>query len=125
VLPLIVIGGVIGAVASAAKGVSWLSDQIESAQGSGSAGGKPGPTPLSKEQASAFAATLAAQTAGQGLPPSLPVSTAPNAVPQLNGTDYAMLDRMKAGLAAYDRVGQRHGNHAGAVAEAPGDNSSR
>ena len=122
-LPLIAVGGVIGAIASVAKGASWLSDQIGSAQGSGSAGGKPGPTPLSEEQASAFAATLAAQTAGQGLPPSLPVSTAPTAVPQLNGTDYAMMDRMKAGLAAYDRVGERHSNHAGAVAEAAGNDS--
>ena len=120
-LPLIAVGGVVGAIVSAAKGVSWLSDQIGSAQNSGSAGNKPGPTPLSKEQASAFAATLAAQSAGQGLPPSLPVSTATNAVPQLSGTDYAMLDRVKAGLAAYDRVGERHGNHAGAVAQ-PGGN---
>lgn len=122
-LPLVVIGGVVGAIATAAKGISWLSDHIESAQGSGSAGGKPGPTPLSKEQASAFAATLAAQTAGQGLPPSLPLSPAPNAVPQINGTDYAILDRVKAGLAAYDRVGERHGNHAGAVAEAARNHS--
>ncbi len=122
-LPLIVIGGVIGAVASAAKGVSWLSDQIESTQSGGSAGGKPGPMPLSKAQASAFAATLAAQTAGQGLPPSLPVSTAPSAVPQVNGTDYAVLDRVKAGFAAYDRVGEHHSNHAGAVAEAASNDS--
>jgi hypothetical protein len=123
VLPLIAIGGVIGVIVSAAKGASWLSDQVGSANGSGSAGGKKGPTPLSNQQASSFAATLAAQTAGQGLPPSLPVATSPSAVPQLNGTDYVMLDRMQAGLSAYDQVGERYGSHAGAIAQPEGNNS--
>jgi hypothetical protein len=34
-----------------------------------------------------------------------------------------MLDRMKAGLAAYDQVGERYGNHAGAIAQPEGSNS--
>ena len=38
-LPLLVIGGVIGAVASIAKGGSWLSSQVSDANGSASAGG--------------------------------------------------------------------------------------
>lgn len=121
--PIAIVGGIIGAVVSVAKAADWLSDKLDSAKGAGSVGGKPGPTKLTEAQASAFATTLAAQTAGQGLPPSLPVSTAPTAIPQLNGTDHAMLDRMKAGLMAYDHVGERHGNHAGAVGQPEGNNT--
>ena len=109
---------------SVAKAADWLSDKLDSTKGSGSVGGKPEPAKLTEAQASAFAATLAAQNAGQGLPPSLPVSTAPIAIPQLSGTDYAMLDRIKAGLSAYDHVGEHRGNHTAAVAP-PGDDNSR
>ena len=121
--PIAIVGGIIGAVVSVAKAADWLSDKLESANGAGSAGGKPEPTKLTEAQASAFAATLAAQTAGQALPPSLPVSPAPDTIPQLRGTDYAMLDRMKAGLVAYNHVGEHRGNHAGAIAQAKDDRS--
>jgi|SRR5579863_3005642 len=114
-LPLLAIGGVIGAIMSVAKGASWLSDQISGAKGTGSAGGKSGPTPLTDAQASAFATTLAAQSAGQSLPPSTPIATPPNLVPQINGPDYSMLERIKAGVAAYTQIGEHYGNHAGAI----------
>lgn len=121
--PIAIVGGIIGAVVSVAKAADWLSDKLDSAKGAGSVGGKPEPTKLTEAQASAFAATLAAQTAGQALPPSLPVSIAPNAIPQPHGTDYAMLDRIKAGLVAYNHVGEHRGNHAGAVAPPRDDHS--
>jgi hypothetical protein len=116
-LPLLAVGGVIGAIMSIGKGASWLSDQISGAKGTGSAGGKAGPTPLTGAQASAFATTLAAQTAGQTLPPSTPVATPPNLVPHVNAPDYSMLERMKAGIAAYTQIGEHYGNHAGAIGQ--------
>lgn len=121
-LPLLAVGGVIGAIMSVAKGASWVSDQISGTKGTGSAGGKAGPTPLTDAQASAFATTLAAQTAGQSLPPSTPVATPPNLVPHVNGPDYSMLERMKAGVAAYTQIGEHYGNHAGAIGQ-PSDNN--
>jgi len=86
-LPLLVIGGVIGAIASIAKGGSWLSDQISGSDGSASAGGKGGLTPLTEAQSSSFAATLAAQAAGQGCRPArwlLHTAPASTMIPQLH-----------------------------------------
>jgi hypothetical protein len=121
-LPLLAVGGVIGAIMSIGKGASWLSDQVSGAKGAGSAGGKAGPTPLTSAQASAFATTLAAQIAGQSLPPSTPVATTANLVPHVNGPDYSMLERIKAGAAAYNQIGEHRGNHAGAISQ-PGASS--
>lgn len=124
-LPLVAIGGVIGAIVSVAKGASWLSDQINGTKNSGSAGGKAGPTALSDAQASSFAATLAAQTAGQSVPASAPVATASiPVVPHVNATDYSTLDRVKAGVVAYSHIGEHHGNQAGAVKQAAPDDTT-
>ena len=75
-LPLLVIGGVIGAVMSAAKGASWLSDQLDSTKTTASAGGKPATTPATAAKMSQFAATLAAQVAGQSVPVSAQTTAA-------------------------------------------------
>jgi len=123
-LPLLAVGGVIGAIMSIGKGASWLSGQINSSKGTGSAGGKAGPTPLTDAQASAFAATLAAQTAGQSLPPSTSVATPPNLVPQVNGTDYSMMERIRVGVAAYSQIGEHYGNHAGAISQPDASSST-
>jgi len=119
--PIAIVGGIIGAIVSGAKGAEWLTDKLDSAQGTGSAGGKAVPTALTQAQAASFAAALAAQTAGQTLPPSVPVATPPAAIQQSNGTDFAMLDRLKAGTIAYSHVGEHHGTHAGAVKDPNSD----
>jgi hypothetical protein len=116
-LPLLVIGGVIGAVASIAKGGSWLSSQVSDANGSASAGGKGGLTPLTEAQMSSFSATLAAQAAGQGMPTSTLASASPvpalSMIPQLHGTDYDSLARLQAGTFAYSHIGEQHKHYAG------------
>jgi hypothetical protein len=123
-LPLLVIGGVIGAVASIAKGGSWLSSQVSDANGSASAGGKGGLTPLTEAQMSSFSATLAAQAAGQGMPTSTlaTVSPAPasSMIPQLHSTDYDSLARLQAGTFAYSHIGEQHKHHAGEAKSADG-----
>jgi hypothetical protein len=116
-LPLLVIGGVIGAIASIAKGGSWLSDQISGSDGTASAGGKGGLAPLTEAQSSSFAATLAAQAAGQGVPTSALATVTPPApastmIPQLHGTDYDSLARLQAGTFAYSHIGEQHKHHA-------------
>jgi hypothetical protein len=108
-LPLLAIGGVIGAVMSAAKGVSWLSGQLDSTKAAASAGGKAATTPATSAKMSQFAATLAAQVAGQNVPVS-PQTTASVPVQQ-HVTAYDTAARIKAGLAAYGQVGE-HRNHA-------------
>ena len=118
-LPLLVIGGVIGAIASIAKGGSWLSDQISGSDGTASAGGKGGLAPLTEAQLSSFAATLAAQAAGQGVPTSALATVTPPApastmIPQLHGTDYDSLARLQAGTFAYSHIGEQHKHHADA-----------
>ena len=115
--PIAIVGAIIGVIATGAKGAEWASDKLDSSKGSGSVGGKAGPTPLTDAQAASFSATLAAQTAGQSLPPSIPVATAPAAVHQSNGTDYAMFDRLTAGTIAYSHIGEHHSAHAGAVTD--------
>jgi len=70
-LPLLVIGGVIGAVASIAKGGSWLSSQVSDANGSASAGGKGGLSPLTEAQMSSFSATLRHKLPGRVCRPAL------------------------------------------------------
>lgn len=123
-LPLLVIGGVIGAVASIAKGGSWLSSQVSDANGSASAGGKGGLTPLTEAQMSSFSATLAAQAAGQGVPTSTSATASPapasSMIPQLHGTDYDSLARLQAGTFAYSHVGEQHKHHAGEAKPADG-----
>jgi hypothetical protein len=120
-LPLIAIGGVVGAVMSIAKGASWVSDQV-SGKGAASAGGKGGPTPLTEAQASSFAATLAAQTAGQSLPasPASPVASTAitsqlTGASQVTGPDHNLAMRAKAGLLAYNHIGEHHSHQAGAI----------
>ena len=124
-LPLVAIGGVIGAIVSVAKGASWLSDQISGSDKSASAGGKGGLTPLTEAQKSSFAATLAAQGAGQGVPSSTLATAAPAPapamIPQLHATGYDTLARLQAGTAAYSQIGQHTNQHAGAVTPQDGD----
>ena len=113
-LPLLAVGGVIGAVMSIAKGASWLSDQFDSATSSASAGGKADAVPTDAK-ASSFETTLAAQAAGQAVPPGVsdvasttmtgPVAS-PTMMPALHGTDYEALARMRAGLFAYSHQNQ-------------------
>jgi len=109
-LPLIAIGGVIGAVMSLAKGASWLSDQLEQPTGA-SAGGKVDTTAASDASASAFEAALTAQSAGSPVPAGPSASATPAtttvAATQTHGTDYASLARMHAGLFAYSYIGER------------------
>ena len=114
-IPLVAIGGVIGAVMSVAKGASWLSDQI-SDKGAASAGGKTSSASLTEAQASSFAATLAAQTAGQSVPVSA-ASPAPATTASVLGTgpDENAAARAKAGVLAYSNIGQHHGHRAGAI----------
>jgi hypothetical protein len=110
VLPLIAIGGVIGAVMSVAKGASWLSDQLDQTKSSASAGGKAEPKTTDTAKASPFAATLAAQVAGQSVPVSTPT---PVSLPQQQQTpDYDTAARIKAGLVAYGQIGEHRTNHA-------------
>jgi hypothetical protein len=127
-LPLLVIGGVIGAVASIAKGGSWLSSQVSDANGSASAGGKGGLTPLTEAQMSSFSATLAAQAAGQGMPTSTLATAAPapasTMIPQLHGTDYDSLARLQAGTFAYSHIGEQHKHHAGEAKPQDADGSA-
>jgi len=123
-LPLLVIGGVIGAIASIAQGGSWLSDQISGSGAAASAGGKGGLTPLTEAQSSSFAATLAAQAAGQGVPTSALATATPapasSMIPQLHGTDYDSLARLQAGTFAYSHIGQQHKHHAGQTQDTGG-----
>jgi hypothetical protein len=127
-LPLLVIGGVIGAITSIAKGASWLSDQVGGSDGSASAGGKGGLTPLTEAQSSSFAATLAAQAAGQGVPTSTLATATPapasTMIPQLHGTDYDSLARLQAGTFAYSHIGEQHRHHGGGAKPQDADGSA-
>ena len=124
-LPLLAIGGVIGAVMSIAKGGSWVADQV-SDKGAASAGGKTGPKPLTEAQASSFAATLAAQNAGQTLPASAasPSSPAVSVAAQVTGLDENAAARVKAGVLAYSQIGEHHGHQAGAIKPPANDGST-
>jgi len=86
--PLLAIGGVISAVASVAKGASWLAGKLDST-GTASDSGKAGGKPMTAAQASQFDAVLSAQVAGQSVPvsPSAPV----NVLPHRSGLDYNSL----------------------------------
>jgi hypothetical protein len=99
--PLMIIGGVIGAVATAVKGGAWLSDQISATQSSASVGGKPSP----------FEGALAAQAAGQTMPAGKAALPPTALVQPTHGTDYDALARMNAGIVAYNHVGEHHGKH--------------
>jgi hypothetical protein len=112
--PLLAIGGVISAVASVAKGASWLSGKLDSA-GAAAAGAKP----MTAAQASQFDAVLSAQVAGQSVPvsPSAPV----NVLPHQSGLDYNSLASIQAGMVAYNHVGEHRGNHAKALSSASDD----
>jgi hypothetical protein len=109
-LPLLAIGGVIGAVMSAAKGVSWLSGQLDSTKATASAGGKAATTSATAAKTSQFAATLAAQVAGQNVPVSAQ-TTAANVPLQQHVTAYDTAARLKAGLVAYGQVGEHRTHH--------------
>ena len=108
-LPLLAIGGVIGAVMSAAKGVSWLSGQLDPTKAAASAGGKAATTPATSAKMSQFAATLAAQVAGQNVPVS--AQTTASVPVQQHVTAYDTAARIKAGLAAYGQVGEHRTHH--------------
>jgi hypothetical protein len=125
-LPLLVVGGVIGAVVSAIQGGSWLSDHLGAAGSAATAGGKGEVTPQTQARLSSFEAALAAQAAGQTLPtgtataaPASGPTTSAAIVSQTHGLDYDALARMKAGIMAYSHVGQHHGDHTGS-AKPPG-----
>ncbi len=124
-LPLIVGAiGAIGAVVSAIKGGSWVSDQIGAAKSGASVGGKTAGTSQTDAAAAPFAAALAAQAAGQTLPTSssgvvaATGSAAPStpAVLPIHSSQYDVLARVNAGIAAYNKVGQHQATHAGAIA---------
>jgi hypothetical protein len=106
-LPLIAIAGAIGSAFSIAQGVSWAADKLGSTKDA-SNDGKADAKPANQAKASSFEATLAAQVAGQGVPAS---SAAPS-TPALHGTDYDASARIKAGVIAYNRIGEHHGGHA-------------
>jgi hypothetical protein len=111
-LPLLVVGGIIGAVVSAVQGGSWLSDKVDASNNSASVGGKASATPATDTKTSPFAAALAAQVAGQSMPASPAVAPVSSIVPPSQyGTDYDALARMNAGLVAYNHIGEHHGNH--------------
>ena len=126
-LPLLVLGGIIGAVVSAVQGGSWLSDKVDASNNSASVGGKGGKasaTLATDAKTSPFAAALSAQVAGQSMPAGPPVAALPSSLPpSQNGTDYDALARMKAGLVAYNNIGEHHGNHTGQPPEL-GDSGS-
>ena len=137
-LPILVVGGVIGAVVSAIQGASWISDQVGPSNAA-SAGGKSAPKSSAEAKTSPFETALAAQAAGQTLPTTPATMTqaiAPTAAPALanvavpaiastaaaasllpatHGTDYDALARMKAGITAYSHVGEHRANHPGAT----------
>jgi hypothetical protein len=116
-LPLIAIGGAIGAVVSAVQGASWLSGHVNASGTAASAGAKSGVTSQADAGPASFEAALAAKTAGQTVPGNATGATAPNGVtpstiaPPIHGTDYDTIARMKAGFAAYGHIGERHGSH--------------
>jgi hypothetical protein len=129
-LPLMVVGGVIGAVVSAIQGASWLSDQLGPSNAA-SVGGKGGVQAQADAKASPFEATLTAQVAGQAVPASATSAVTLNSptlsadiLPVTHSTDYAALARLNAGLAAYSHVGTRHGNHAGAAKQPAAHNEA-
>jgi hypothetical protein len=103
--PLIAIAGAISAVASVAKGASWLSAHVGAAK-TASADGNAHGKPQTSAKASPFEAVLAAQAAGQ----TLPVSARHQPTARCTAPTDA-LARMKAGLVAYNHVGEHHGKH--------------
>ncbi len=108
--PIVAIGGVIGAVFSVAKGASWLADQLDSSKSTASVGGKGEAKPATSEaatKASPFEAALSAQVAGQ----TLPASPSAASVPVLHAPDYDASARIKAGVVAYNHIGEHRGNH--------------
>lgn len=112
--PIVAIGGVIGAVFSIAKGASWLADQLDTSNKGASVGSKPGPKTATEAKASPFEAALAAQVAGQKAP--VATTTVPSGLPPVGGPDYDALARMKAGIFAYNHVGEHRDGHAKASA---------
>ena len=94
---------------SAAKGVSWLSGQLDSTKAAASAGGKAATTPATSAKMSQFAATLAAQVAGQNVPVS--AQTTASVPVHQHVTAYDTAARIKAGLAAYGQVGEHRTHH--------------
>lgn len=133
-LPILVVGGVIGAVVSALQGASWISDQLGPSNAA-SAGGKGAPKSSAEATTSPFETALAAQAAGQTMPTApatmapAPALTAPSVaapaitgaaaaaslLPATHGTDYNALARMKAGITAYSHVGEHRANHPGST----------
>jgi hypothetical protein len=115
--PIAIVAGVIGAVVSTAQGASWVSDHIGSSSDTASAGGKTGATSATSTASSlspSFEAALAAQVTGQSVPSNASATTATPAsahVAQQFGTDYDALERAKAGISAYSRVGEHHSSN--------------
>jgi hypothetical protein len=117
--PIIAIGGAISAATSLIKGASWLSDHLGPSSTAAASGGKAAVKSQPQAMASPFEAALAAQSAGQSMPGSGMGGAATGSaatggvmsaatVPPIHGTDY----RMQAGIAAYDHIGEHHGNRA-------------
>ncbi len=149
--PLIAIGGAIGAIMSAIKGASWVSNQLDAANGAEASATSDKQSQTAN--AAPFEKALAAQAAGQSVPAAAttapaaaapaPLAAAPTPTlapagilaaaptPTLapsgilaaaQGTDYTWLARMQAGIAAYGSVGEHHSHHAGHPRPpAPGD----
>ena len=137
-LPLLAIGGVIGALMSIGKGASWVADQLAPAHDATATADKSAATPQTA-QAAAFETALAAQAAGQTVPgannavqpPSAAPATSslPGSIIQLtHGTDYDVQARIQAGIAAYGNVGEssvRVTSAGAAVARPPAPRISR
>jgi hypothetical protein len=137
-LPLLAIGGVIGALFSIGKGAHWVADQVTSSGEGSASADKSSATPQSA-QAAAFSAALAAQGAGQTVPGAAGAAQASSAaVPAVassssiiglpHGTDYDTLARVQAGIAAYGKVGDGHGARNGNDVTPPimnGDSTAR
>jgi hypothetical protein len=130
-LPLVAIGGVIGAVMSVVKGASWLSDQLGSGN-TASVGGKGDAKAATGAATSSFETALAAQAAGQTVPTGIAGAAASGSasavsptlsasmVSATHGVDQDALARMNAGIAAYSHIGQHHAKHPAGTAKPAG-----
>ncbi len=113
--PIIAIAGVIGAVASVAKGADWAAEKLAAIRADRTPAEKTSGNAKLDAAKSGFEQALAAQAAGQAMPSSAVAAsgkTAPAAVvPVSHGTDYDSLARIRAGVAAYGHVGERREDH--------------
>ena len=112
--PIAVVAGVIGAVVSVAQGASWVSGHLDSSKDTTSVGSKgEAKSGTDAKLSPSFEAALTAQVTGQGVPASTATTPAASNVvsTQQYGTDYDALARAKAGITAYNHVGEHRSSH--------------